>query len=96
MFEAINNASIALYFKGVAAVNACKAKIKSFFSDERGLSGIVVAVLLILIAVLLIAVFWEALSGWLKGVWDKIIKKGDLSEPGRWNQNPPAGGDGPV
>lgn len=72
MFEAINNASIALYFKGVAAVNTCKAKIKSFFSDERGLSGVVVAVLLILVAVMLILVFWNTLKDWLGDLWDKI------------------------
>lgn len=72
MFEAINNASITLYFKGVEAVNVCKAKVKSFFIDERGLSGVVVAVLLILIAVLLIAVFWNSLKDWLEDVWGDV------------------------
>lgn len=85
MFEAINNASIALYFKGVEAVNTYKAKIKSFFSDERGLSGVVVAVLLILIAVLLIAVFWKALSQWLKDIWGKVADPNNTpTKPDDW------------
>ncbi len=84
MFEAIQNASIALYCKGVEAVNTCKARVKAFFSDERGLSGIVVAVLLILIAVLLIAVFWKALSGWLQGIWKSITDTGTPSDPPQW------------
>ncbi len=63
-------------------------KVKSFFrdlnNDERGLSGVVVAVLLILVAVLAIVLIWGALSGWLKELWDKItgaavdIDKGNI------------------
>lgn len=34
-------------------------------NDERGLSGVVVAVMLTLMAVLIIGVFWDALEGWL-------------------------------
>lgn len=41
--------------------------------DERGLSGVVVAVLLILIAVLAIVLIWGFLSGWLSDLWAKII-----------------------
>jgi len=40
--------------------------------DERGLSGVVVAILLILIAVLAIVLIWGFLSGWLKELWDRI------------------------
>ena len=40
--------------------------------DERGLSGVVVAILLILVAVLAILIIWGFLSGWLKELWDKI------------------------
>ena len=53
-----------------------KFAIVNFFqglkNDERGLSGVVVAVLLILIAVLAIAIIWAALSGWLTELWDRI------------------------
>ena len=40
--------------------------------DERGLSGVVVAILLILIAVLAIVLIWGFLSGWLVELWDNI------------------------
>lgn len=40
--------------------------------DERGLSGIVVAVLLILVAVLAVVMVWGGLSGWLQQLWERI------------------------
>lgn len=43
--------------------------------DERGLSGVVVAVLLILVAVLAIALLWDQLKTWLEETWEKIIGK---------------------
>lgn len=53
------------YIKGTMAV-------EEFRNDERGLSGIVVAVLLILVAVLAIVALWGSLSGWLGDMWDRI------------------------
>ena len=41
-------------------------------NDERGLSGVVVAILLILIAVLAIVLIWGFLSGWLNELWARI------------------------
>lgn len=41
--------------------------------DERGLSGVVVAILLILVAVLAIVLIWGFLSGWLQDLWDQIV-----------------------
>jgi len=40
--------------------------------DERGLSGVVVAILLILIAVLAIVLIWGFLGGWLRDLWEQI------------------------
>ena len=40
--------------------------------DDRGLSGVVVAVLLILIAVLAIVLIWVFLRDWLNELWDRI------------------------
>ncbi|MCL2365924.1 MAG: hypothetical protein FWC75_02630 [Oscillospiraceae bacterium] len=40
--------------------------------DERGLSGVVVAILLILIAVLAVVLIWGFLSGWLQELWEQI------------------------
>ncbi|MCL2813903.1 MAG: hypothetical protein FWD23_04825 [Oscillospiraceae bacterium] len=42
-------------------------------NDERGLSGVVVAVLLILIAVLAVVLIWGFLSGWLTELWNRIF-----------------------
>ena len=55
---------------------ACLA-ISGFFreikKDEHALSGVVVAILLILIAVLAIVLIWGFLSGWLEELWARII-----------------------
>ncbi|AZN39939.1 hypothetical protein [Paenibacillus albus] len=40
--------------------------------DERGLSGVVVSVLLILVAVLAIVLIWGLLKGQLQTWWDNI------------------------
>ncbi|MCL2221776.1 MAG: hypothetical protein FWC20_05675 [Oscillospiraceae bacterium] len=45
---------------------------KAFIKDERGLSGVVVAILLILVAVLAIVLIWGFLGGWLSELWDDI------------------------
>ena len=44
----------------------------SLRKDERGLSGVVVAILLILVAVLAIVLIWGFLSGWLADLWEQI------------------------
>ena len=44
----------------------------SLKNDERGLSGVVVAILLILVAVLAIVLIWGFLSGWLQELWEQI------------------------
>ena len=45
-------------------------------NDERGLSGVVVSVLLILISVLAIAFLWGGLGTYLKQVWGQITGVG--------------------
>jgi len=57
----------------VAVYLATRGFIRDFGKDERGLSGVVVAILLILIAVLAIVLIWGFLSGWLKDLWDQIV-----------------------
>jgi len=46
--------------------------IRTLKNDERGLSGVVVAILLILVAVLAIVLIWGFLSGWLQELWEQI------------------------
>lgn len=45
---------------------------KDLKKDERGLSGVVVAVLLILVAVLAIVMLWGLLESWITELWGKI------------------------
>ena len=65
MIQKISSLPLAVYL-------AIQGFFRDFKKDERGLSGIVVTILLILIAVLLIVVIWGFLSGWLKELWDRI------------------------
>ncbi len=65
MWSKLNHLSIAAYTRAASLVQDLK-------DDERGLSGVVVAVLLILIAVLAIAALWSALGGWLQEQWTVI------------------------
>ena len=51
--------------------------VQNIRKDERGLSGVVVAILLILIAVLAIVLIWGFLSGWLETVWERIVGQAD-------------------
>lgn len=49
---------------------------EEFMSDERGVSGIVAAVILVLIAVVLAAVFWTNINEMVTGWWSTITEKG--------------------
>ena len=49
----------------------CQA-VEDLKRDERGLSGIVVAVLLILVAVLAVVMLWGLLKGYITDIWEKI------------------------
>jgi Flp pilus assembly pilin Flp len=53
-------------------VGRVKEFLKIIKNDERGLSGVVVAILLILVAVLAIVLIWGFLSGWLQELWEQI------------------------
>lgn len=46
-------------------------------NDERGLSGVVVAVLLILVAVLAVVLIWSLLGQSIKDWWNTITEKAE-------------------
>ena len=77
MFTGLNNICLGIYIKAVMLSQMCGAKIKSFIDDEEGLSGVVVAILLILVAVLAITMIWGFLSGWLEELWTRIAGADD-------------------
>lgn len=68
MLKKLNDLSIAAYVRGTIFLQNLK-------KDERGLSGVVVAVLLILVAVLAIVLLWNNLKQWLEITWGSITRK---------------------
>ena len=69
MAKKLDRMSAAAYAAVVSFLVCLKSDLKQ---DERGLSGIVVAVLLILVAVLAIVMLWGSLKGWLSDLWAQI------------------------
>lgn len=70
MLNQLNHMAIAAYL-------AVTGFFQDLEKDERGLSGVVVAVLLILVAVLAIVMLWGSLSGWLSDLWGQITGAGN-------------------
>ena len=56
---------------------SCCFFISSFKKDTRALSGVTVAILLILIGILCVVFIWAGLSGWLQDLWTRITGYGD-------------------
>jgi len=59
----------------IKAYQAVAEFVRTLKNDERGLSGVVVAILLILVAVLAVVLIWGFLSGWLQELWEQITGK---------------------
>ncbi len=72
MVRKANQLMIAAYFSVTGYAKRLKNEL---MSDERGLSGVVVAVLLILIAVLAVVMLWGSLKEFLKKMWDLVTDK---------------------
>lgn len=66
MMNLLNHMTIAAYLSVAGFFQDLK-------KDERGLSGVVVAVLLILVAVLAVVLLWGLLGDWLQNtLWPQI------------------------
>jgi len=57
----------------LAAYIALTGLFRDLKKDERGLSGVVVAILLILVAVLAVVLIWGFLKDWLVKLWEQIV-----------------------
>ena len=68
MIHKFNEMSTKAYLKALGFFQDLK-------EDQRGLSGVVVAVMLILVAVLAVALLWGLLKGQLQTWWDNIVNK---------------------
>lgn len=75
MLRRLNRLSTAVYLKAVLLAQNAGAELRKLKEDQRGLSGIVVAVLLILVAVLAVVLLWGNLSEWLDDMWTTITGK---------------------
>lgn len=65
-------------FNCFAAAVSCKAfqakqSLAELKNDERGISGVVVAILLILVAVLAVSMIWTFLGDYITNMWKRII-----------------------
>lgn len=60
----------------ITAKNWMARKKEQFMADERGVSGIVAAIVLLVIAVVLAAVFWDKISTLVSGLWSKFESDG--------------------
>ena len=70
MFKKISAIPLTVYI-------ALKGLAYDLKNDTRGISGVVVAILLILVAVLAIVLIWGFLSGWLQELWARIVGDAD-------------------
>lgn len=75
MLNQWNKLSAAVYVKAILLAQNVGAELRELKEDQRGLSGVVVAVLLILVAVLAVVMLWSSLSEWLESMWGTITGK---------------------
>lgn len=75
MFGKFNELSIRAYMKAAKLKQKAIKAGKRLMEDERGLSGVVVAVLLILVAVLAVVLLWGNLKTWIETMWGTITGK---------------------
>ena len=91
MFNKLNELSVKAYVKATNAVASAKQKIKSeaenFHNDERGIDGVIIAVLLLLVAVVLVAVFWDQISKWFENIWNQIFEQSNVEDMDSNNLN---------
>jgi len=76
MWNKLNMLPAAFYFK-------LKYFFEDFKNDERGLE-VVQVVLIVLIGVLLVALLWGVLSGWLQDLWGNITGAAEEITTNSW------------
>ena len=54
-----------------------KCKVEAIKENEYGVSGIIAAVVLVLIAILLGAIFWDKVKALLTDIWNRIMPEVD-------------------
>lgn len=72
MRKLLNRFAAALTCKALQTKQDVSEAVAELKRDERGLSGVVVAILLILVAVLAVVLIWTFLGDYLQQVFDRI------------------------
>lgn len=72
MRELVNRFLVNVFCKAAMAKQGLCEAGSELRKDERGLSGVVVAILLILVAVLAVVLIWQFLGEYLQDVFDRI------------------------
>lgn len=75
MLHQLNAMTVSVYLTITGAVRSVRERGKNFLSDERGLSGVVVAILLILVAVLAVVAIWAFLGEYIQNIWEQITNQ---------------------
>ena len=75
MMHKLNRAALMAYAMLVTCRCRLRNELRELWTDERGISDIVAAVLLILVAVLGIAALWALLGQFIQDKWDEIVGK---------------------
>ena len=70
MLEKISHYSLVSYLR-------YKRFVEDFKNDQRGVSDVVVAILLVLVSVLAVVFFWDNLKEFLQSTWDKVTEQGN-------------------
>ncbi|MDR2360813.1 MAG: hypothetical protein LBD85_06000 [Oscillospiraceae bacterium] len=79
MIEKIRMFPLMAYLAFTSFVSGLKDDLKN---DERGLSGVVVAVMLILVAILAVVLIWQFLGEAIEGWWEQITESSpDFTSP---------------
>lgn len=76
----INKITILAYIKASMAADKAKAAVKDFNSDERGVEGFVVALILIGIAAILAIIFKDAILELMDSLINKIKELLELDD----------------
>lgn len=62
-----------LYIGARVRLEKAGERIRDFFASQDGVNTVVATIVMLLITVILIAVFWEQLSGWVKQILEIIF-----------------------
>lgn len=62
-----------LYVKAQTKAVIMKDNLKKFMTEERGVSNFVATIFLMLVVVLIIGLFWDALESWFNEIKTKIF-----------------------